>query len=248
MATIGIIGGTGLEKSNLLKNPEKKKLTTKFGDPSSEILMGEMFGHKLAIISRHGAEHTITPTHVNNRANLSALKELGCEFIIATTACGSLKEEVMPGDFVLADQFIDFTKKRQNTFFDSFEPGQMQHCPMAEPYSKEIGAKIISAADKLNIKLHKTGTIVTIEGPRSSTKAESNMFRMWGSELINMSTATETALANEIGIPYSVIAISTDYDCWKDDEEAVSIEIVLQNFKKSVGTLLELISETVRLF
>ncbi len=248
MAIIGIIGGTGLENSNLLENSEKRKHTTKYGDPSSEILIGDMLGHKLAIISRHGSKHTITPTNVNNRANITALKELGCDCIIATTACGSLQEHVMPGDFVLADQFIDFTKHRKTTFFDSFEPGKMQHCPMAEPYSKETGNKILTAAKNLGVKLHNTGTILTIEGPRFSTKAESNMFRMWGADLINMSTAPETALANEAGVPYSVIGISTDYDCWKDDEEPVSIEVVLESFKKSVGSLLELLAETIRIY
>lgn len=247
MATIGIIGGTGLEKSNLLTNAKKVKLETKFGFPSSEILTGEMYGHTLAIISRHGINHTITPTHVNNKANLAALKEIGCDFVIATTACGSLRENFEPGDFVLADQFIDFTRHRDITFFDKFPAGEMKHTPMAEPYSKEIGKVISEAADKLGIKLHKQGTIVTIEGPRFSTKAESHMFRAWGADLINMSTAPETILANEIGLPYSVLAISTDYDCWKDDEEPVSIEAVLENFKKSVGKLLDLLAETIRI-
>ncbi|MDD2636534.1 MAG: S-methyl-5'-thioadenosine phosphorylase [Bacteroidales bacterium] len=244
---IGIIGGTGLENSNLFNNPQKIKLTTKYGEPSSAILTGEMFGHKIALISRHGKQHTITPTNVNNRANITALKDLGCDMIIATTACGSLRENIKPGDFVLADQFIDFTKHRVFTFYDSFEPGQMQHCQMAEPYSKELREKIKVAAQNLNITVHNTGTIITIEGPRFSTKAESNMFRMWGADMINMSTSTETILANEAGIPYAVIAISTDYDCWKEDEESVSIEIVLGNFKKSVESLLKIITHTIQL-
>ncbi len=247
MAKIGIIGGTGLEKSDLLKNPQRQHLKTKYGEPSSEVLIGEMHGHSVAIISRHGLLHTITPTNVNNRANITALKELGCDFIIATTACGSLREGVKPGDFVLADQFIDFTKHRIITFYDSFEPNQMQHCPMSQPYSSDIRLKISEAASNIDMTVHTKGTIVTIEGPRFSTKAESNMFRLWGADLINMSTAPETVLANEAGIPYAVIAISTDYDCWKDDEEPVSIEIVLSNFKKSVNSLIQLISETVRI-
>ncbi|MDD2386695.1 MAG: S-methyl-5'-thioadenosine phosphorylase [Bacteroidales bacterium] len=244
---IGIIGGTGLENSELFNNPKQIKLTTKYGEPSSEILTGEMFGHKIALISRHGRQHTITPTNVNNRANIVALKDLGCDMILATTACGSLREDIKPGDFVLADQFIDFTKHRVFSFHDSFEPEQMQHCQMAEPYSKELREKIKIAAQKSNITLHNAGTIITIEGPRFSTKAESNMFRMWGADMINMSTATETILANEMGIPYAVIAISTDYDCWKEDEEPVSIEIVLGNFKKSVESLIKLIADTIQL-
>jgi 5'-methylthioadenosine phosphorylase len=243
---IGIIGGTGLEKSNIFTKPEKVTVTTKYGEPSSEILTGYIGDKKIALISRHGADHTITPTHVNNRANIEALKTLGCKCIIATTACGSLREEIEPGDFVLADQFIDFTKHRTSTFYDSFKPGEMQHCPMADPYSAEIRNKIAFAASELNIKIHKSGTIVTIEGPRFSTRAESNMFRLWGADLINMSTAPETSLANEAGIPYAVIAISTDYDCWKNDEHPVSIEIVLENFKKSVDKLLNLLVATIK--
>ncbi len=243
---IGIIGGTGLEKSELFTQPERIKVKTEFGDPSSEILTGFIGDKKVALISRHGTEHTITPTHVNNRANIAALKSIGCKCIIATTACGSLKEHIKPGDFVLADQFIDFTKHRIATFYEKFEPEKMQHCPMADPYSEDLRNKIYLASEGLGISIHKTGTIVTIEGPRFSTRAESNMFRLWGADLINMSTATETALANEAGIPYAIIAISTDYDCWKNDGMPVSIEIVLENFKKSVCKLIQLLANTIK--
>ncbi len=245
---IGIIGGTGLEKSDILLNPQKVKVETQYGDPSSEILTGEIKGKKVAIISRHGREHTITPTNVNNRANIIALKQIGCKCIIATTACGSLQEHVKPGDFVLADQFIDFTKHRVSTFYDKFNPGEMQHCPMAEPYDTALRDLISKAARDIDVEVHKNGTIVTIEGPRFSTKAESKMFRMWGADLINMSTAPETILANEAGIPYAAIAISTDYDCWKDNEAPVSMEMVLKNFKKSVGKLTELLSHSIELY
>ena len=244
---IGIIGGTGLEKSNFIKKTEILQINTEFGKPSSGIITGYIENKKIAIISRHGLEHTITPTHVNNRANISALKEIGCKYIIATTACGSLRENIKPGDFVIPNQFIDFTKHRINTFYDSFEPKKMQHCPMADPYSAVLRTKIKEAAKTVSIKIHTEGTILTIEGPRFSTRSESNMFRSWGADLINMSTAPETALANEAGIPYAIIAISTDYDCWKTDEEPVSLEIVLQNFAKSVSHLIELLNNTVKL-
>ncbi|HOZ31067.1 MAG TPA: S-methyl-5'-thioadenosine phosphorylase [Bacteroidales bacterium] len=244
---IGIIGGTGLEKSNFLKNTEKFRVNTEYGEPSSEILTGYIENKKVAIISRHGSEHTITPTHVNNRANISALKDLGCKYIIATSACGSLREEIKPGDFVIPDQFIDFTKHRTNTFYDSFKPGEMQHCPMSDPFSAVLRTKIEQASKTVSVKLHTKGTILTIEGPRFSTRSESLMFRSWGADIINMSTAPETALANEAGIPYAVIAISTDYDCWKMNEEPVSIEIVLQNFAKSVTKIVELLHNTIKL-
>jgi len=244
---IGIIGGTGLEKSKFLLNAEKLKISTEFGVPSSDVVTGFIRDKKVAVISRHGYAHTITPTHVNNRANISALKEIGCECIIATSACGSLRENIKPGDFIIPDQFIDFTRHRTNTFYDSFEPGQMQHCPMADPFSAELRTIIEAASKKSSIKLHTKGTIVTIEGPRFSTRSESHMFRSWGADIINMSTAPETALANEAKIPYAVIAISTDYDCWKTDEEPVSIDIVLKNFTKSVSKLIELLVNTVNL-
>ncbi len=245
---IGIIGGTGLEKSDILKSQEKLQLTTKYGDPSSPVIKGEIAGKKVFIIKRHGEEHTITPSHVNYRANIQCLKDLGCEQIIATTACGSLREEIKPGDFALVDQFIDFTKFRKNTFFESFEPGEMKHYPMAEPYSEEIRKKIILAAENIGIKLHTKATMITIEGPRFSTKAESKMYRMLGADLINMSTATETILANEAEIPYAAIAIATDYDCWKEDEEHVSIDIVLRNFNKSIKNLIHLLQETITIY
>ncbi|HOK37994.1 MAG: S-methyl-5'-thioadenosine phosphorylase [Bacteroidales bacterium] len=242
---IGIIGGTGLEKSEILKSPKKIKITTRFGDPSSSVITGEIGGKQVFIIKRHGEEHTITPSYVNYRANIQCLKDLGCKKILATTACGSLREEIKPGDFALVDQFIDFTKFRKNTFFESFEPGEMKHYPMAEPYSEEIRGKIILAAENVGIKLHTKATMITIEGPRFSTKAESKMFRMWGADLINMSTATETILANEAEIPYAAIAIATDYDCWKENEEYVSIDIVLQNFNKSIKNLINLLQKTI---
>ena len=238
---IGIIGGTGLEKTTFFENPQRLKITTKYGEPSSEILTGTISGNEIAIISRHGVEHTITPSNVNNRANIMALKDLGCKEIIATTACGSLRENIKPGDFVIPDQFIDFTKHRITTFYDSFEPNNMQHCPMANPFNEELRKKIQIACQNVDVNLHTSGTIVTIEGPRFSTKAESNMFRLLGADLINMSSAPEVILANEAGLKYAAIAISTDYDCWKDDEEAVSIDMVLENFKKSVNKLVKIL-------
>ena len=244
---IGIIGGTGLEKTTFIENPQKLKITTKYGEPSSEILTGKIFGNEIGILSRHGTEHTITPSNVNNRANITALKELGCKKIIATTACGSLRENIKPGDFVIPDQFIDFTKHRITTFYDSFEPHNMQHCPMANPFDEEIRKKIQVASQELAINLHTNGTIVTIEGPRFSTKAESNMFRLLGADLVNMSTAPEVILANEAGLKYAAIAISTDYDCWKDNEEAVSIDMILENFKKSVNNLIKVLIQTIGL-
>ena len=244
--TRGIIGGTGLEKSNILEDQSSQIVTTSFGDPSSPIITGSICGKKVAIVSRHGLEHTITPSNVNYRANIMALKKLGCKNVIATTACGSLREEIAPGHFAVPDQFIDFTKRRTNTFYDEFEPNNMVHCPMAHPYNSRLREILVAAAKKQNVAVHDVATLITIEGPRFSSKAESKMFRLWGADLINMTTATETALANEAGLNYALLSIATDYDCWKDDEKPVSLEMILENFKKSVDIMREILIEAIK--
>ena len=216
MTKIAIIGGSGLESPNILKNPKRVEVSTKYGNPSSDFMTGEISGVEVAILSRHGRKHTITPTEVNNRANIQAIKDIGCTHILATTACGSLKEEINRGDLVFLDQFIDFTRFRKNTFFDSFSPNKPQHAPMAEPFDREMRLVFTKVAEKLGINYHPKGTVVTIEGPRFSTIAESKMFQQWGAEVINMSTAPECMLTNEMGIPYAAIAMSTDYDCWEN--------------------------------
>lgn len=245
MIKIGIIGGSGLDNPDILKDIEEYDHDTIYGKPSSSILEGTIKGVEVALLARHGRQHTIPPTQVNNRANIWALSERGCTHIIASTACGSLKEEIERGDFVIPDQFIDFTRHRKISFFESFKPGEMKHTPMADPFDKEMRNILIEKAAVLGFKTHSKGTIVTIEGPRFSTRAESNMFRMWGADLINMSTAPEAILANEAGIPYAAIAMSTDYDCWKIDEEPVSWEKVLKIFNQNVNKILDLISASL---
>jgi len=243
---IAIIGGSGLEKLDIFKNPTEKNIETPYGNPSSPILEGTISDIPVAFLSRHGREHTLPPTHVNNRANIDALKQLGCTHIIATTACGSLREEIGRGDMVVLDQFIDFTRFRKNTFFDSFEPHKPLHTGMADPFATDLRTRIIAAASSLNLKMHPNGTVITIEGPRFSTRAESNMFRLWGADVINMSTAPECMLANEAGIPYAAIALSTDYDCWKTGEEPVSWEAVLEVFQKNVENVTRLLVKVIK--
>jgi 5'-methylthioadenosine phosphorylase len=246
MIRIGIIGGSGLENPEILKSSEEKYFETPYGAPSSSILCGTIEGTEIAILSRHGRQHTIPPSKVNNRANIIALKEAGCTHIITSTACGSLREEIGRGDLVVPDQFIDFTRQRDITFFDKFKPGSMNHTPMADPFDPNLRNLIISSAMALGIKIHNKGTLLTIEGPRFSTRAESKMFRQWGADIINMSVAPEVILANEIGIPYAAIAMSTDYDCWKDDEKPVSWEAVIEVFNKNVESVLRLLTEIIR--
>jgi 5'-methylthioadenosine phosphorylase len=245
MKKIGIIGGSGLEKLNIFNNATEKFIKTEFGDPSSSIFYGEAFGKEVFILSRHGRNHEFPPTQVNNRANLMALKQLGCSHIIASTACGSLREEIGRGDFVILDQFIDFTRHRPVTFFEKFENGNLSHTPMADPFDETIRNLIIQTAKKLELKHHPKGTVITIEGPRFSTRAESHMFRSWGADVINMSTAPEAILANELKIPYAAIALSTDYDCWKTDENPVTWDDILAVFNKNVANVTKLLLQVI---
>lgn len=245
MTKIAIIGGSGLENPAILKNVTEQHIDTPYGPTTSGFKCGTINGNEVAILSRHGRQHTIPPSQVNNRANIWAIRELGCTHILATTACGSLRQEIGRGDFVVLDQFIDFTRHRPVTFFDSFQAGDMKHTPMADPFNAGLREKIIEAAVELGINVHRRGTVITIEGPRFSTRAESNMFRAWGADVINMSTAPEAILANELGIPYAAVAMSTDYDCWKTDEEPVTWGDVLKVFNENVAHVIALLKQVI---
>lgn len=246
MKKIAIIGGSGLENPDILKNAAEVNIETPYGKPSSTFKTGIIGNTEVAILSRHGRQHTIPPTQVNNRANLWAIRELGCSHILATTACGSLREEIGRGDVVFPDQFIDFTRFRKCTFFEEFKPGTMNHTPMADPFDGRLRSKLMEMATALNLRFHEKGTVVTIEGPRFSTRAESKMFRLWGADIINMSTAPECILANELGIPYAAVALSTDYDCWKTDEEPVTWEEVIKVFNQNVENVIQLLVNTIK--
>ncbi|MCX6243794.1 MAG: S-methyl-5'-thioadenosine phosphorylase [Bacteroidetes bacterium] len=248
MIKIGLIGGSGLEKMNLFSEHEEIKVKTPYGDPSSTFLKGAMGHCTVFILSRHGRDHSITPTHVNNRANIYALKQLDCDYVIATTACGSLREGIGRGEIVFPDQFIDFTRFRKNTFHDVFEPGNPCHTAMADPFSEPLRKILISKAGELGLPFHPSGTVVTIEGPRFSTRAESVMFRTLGADIINMSTAPEAALANEAGLSYAAVALSTDYDSWKHDEEPVTWEDVFRVFEENVKHVTSLLEQVILQF
>jgi len=241
---LGIIGGSGLDDPKLLKNAEELITDTPFGNPSSPITKGTIGGVEVFILARHGRKHEIPPTHVNNRANIHALKELGCTHVIVTTAVGSLREEIGRGDFVVLSDFIDFTRLRKVTFFDDFKDGP-KHISLADPFSELLRGKIIASCKELGIKFHEKGTVVTIEGPRFSTRAESNMFRQWGADVINMSVAPEAILAREAGLEYAAIAMSTDYDCWKTDEEPVSWDDILKIFNANAEKIKKLLVKTI---
>jgi 5'-methylthioadenosine phosphorylase len=245
MTRIAVIGGSGLENPAILRSPEEKNVDTPYGRPSSPLLCGTLENTEVVILSRHGKDHTIPPSQVNNRANIYALKDAGCSHILATTACGSLREEIRRGDIVIPDQLIDFTKHRKTTFFEEFESGKMRHTPMADPFDKRLRELLISSAWNNGTRIHEKGTVITIEGPRFSTRAESKMFRLWDADIINMSIAPEAILSNELGVPYAVVAMSTDYDCWKEDEVPVSWEEVIEVFKKNVSRVLRLLLEVI---
>ena len=238
---IGIIGGSGLDKPDILKNPSEKEVTNKYGQPSSTLTCGEIAGVPVVVLARHGKDHRIPPTKVNFLANIYALKEEGCTHIFAATAVGSLREEIKPGNLVFPSQFIDFTRHRNLTFFHD----KVVHTPMSEPYDKGMTDILCMACEELRYDYNRDVTVVTIEGPRFSTKAESKMFRAWGADIINMSTCPEVILSRELGIPYQTIAMSTDYDCWKDDEDPVTFEIVMQRMAENAEKVKKLIIKTV---
>jgi len=245
MAVIGIIGGSGLDNPDILSNPRDEKVTTQYGEPSSPLKQGIIDGVQVVLLARHGREHTIPPTQVNYRANIAALKAAGCTHIVASTAVGSLREEIRRGDLIIVDQFIDFTKQRKMTFNESFAPHNPVHCPMADPYDSRLRQILIDECKSKGYPFHDHGVVVTIEGPRFSTRAESLMFRILGADIINMSIATETVLANEMGIPYAAVAMSTDYDCWKSDEEPVSWEAILKVFSENAARVTALLKGIV---
>lgn len=247
MKKVAIIGGSGLENPAILKRPKEVSVETPYGNPSSSFKTGKISGVEVAILSRHGRDHSIPPTQVNNRANLWAIQKLGCTHILTSTACGSLREEIKRGDMVILDQFIDFTRFREITFYEKFTNGELKHTPMADPFDAELRSKLIETAAELKLDFHSKGTMITIEGPRFSSRAESNMFRKWGADVINMSIAPECILANELGIPYAAIALSTDYDCWVTNEEPVTWEEVIKVFNRNVENVIHLLVKTISL-
>jgi len=241
MKKIAIIGGSGLDNPDILKNPVIKESDNKFGQPSSSLTCGKIGETEVVILARHGKDHGIMPTKVNFLANIMALKEEGCTHILAATAVGSLREEIKPGNLVFPSQFIDFTRHRNLTFFHD----KVVHTPMSQPYDKKITETLCKACEELGYAYNRDVTVITVEGPRFSTKAESHMFRAWGADIINMSTCPEVILANELGIPYQTVAMSTDYDCWKDDEEPVTFEMVMKRMKENADKVINLIIKSV---
>jgi 5'-methylthioadenosine phosphorylase len=239
---IGIIGGSGLDDPEILQDVSEITVENPYGKPSSPLTCGAIDGVDVVILARHGKDHSIYPSGVNFRANIYALKELGCTHILAATAVGSLRREIEPGHLVFPDQFIDFTRRRETTFFDK---GQVVHTPMAEPFCPNLRNLLAEHATSLNIPFHADKTIITIEGPRFSTRAESHMFRAFHADVINMSTVPEVNLAREQKMHYATVAMSTDYDCWHEDEEPVTWEMILATMKKNAHNVIRLFCNVI---
>jgi 5'-methylthioadenosine phosphorylase len=239
-AEIGIIGGTGVQDPHFLENAKETKVQTPYGPPSDLITIGELKGRKIAFLPRHGKKHTIRPTDINSRANVYALKRLGVQRIFAPSAVGSLKEELKPGDMVFVNQFIDRTTRREQSFYIG---PQVCHITVAEPTCPDLRKTLAKVATELGIRHHKTGTYVCIEGPRFSTKAESQLFRRWGADIIGMTLVPECVLAREAELCYASIATVTDYDAWK--EHPVNAREITETMKENVEKVRDLLSETI---
>ncbi|MFH1671643.1 MAG: S-methyl-5'-thioadenosine phosphorylase [Candidatus Portnoybacteria bacterium] len=238
---VGIIGGSGIDDPRILKNAKEVSVKTPYGKTSSKLITGKIKGVDIVILARHGKKHNIMPTRVPYRANLWALNKIGVTHILATTACGSLREKIKPKQLIFLDQFIDLTKHRDLTFYED----KVVHTSMADPFCEELRKILIKTAKDLKIPHHQKGTVITIEGPRFSTRAESHMFRGFGADVINMSTVPEVILARELGICYASIAMATDYDTWHKSEEPVTWEMILSVMKENAGNVKKLILEVI---
>ncbi len=242
-ASIGIIGGSGLYEIEGATTIEEIDLKTPWGETSDSIVIADIDGRRAAFLPRHGRGHVHLPHEVNYRANIAALKMIGVEEIIAFSAVGSLKEAIRPLDFVLPDQVIDRTKSRESSFFGN---GVAAHISFGHPFCGRLHSVITPAAGELGLTMHTGETLICMEGPAFSTKAESNLYRSWGAGIINMSTLPEAKLAREAEICYAVICMSTDYDCWHETEEHVTIDMVVRNLTTNAGNakrLLKLLLE-----
>ena len=255
MLKIGVIGGSGLDNADVLQESSAAhvlqdmrdiEISTPYGAPSSSLRVLHLFDKEVYLLARHGRDHTIPPSQVNFRANVQALKDRGCACILATTAVGSLRRRIERGHLVILDQFIDFTRHRINTFHEHFAPHTPAHTPMADPFHKGLRGRLLEGCKDLGFPHHERGTVVTIEGPRFSTRAESHMFRTLGADVINMSIAPECALANEAGLPYAAVAMSTDYDCWKEDELPVTWQQILKIFAENAQKVTSLLLHVIR--
>ena len=242
-AEIGIIGGSGLYDIDGLHQVKRVTLATPFGSPSSPVVLGELDGVRVAFLSRHGRGHRLSPSEINYRANVYALKAIGVRRVISVSAVGSMKDSVKPGDVVLPDQFIDLTKRRFSTFF---EGGVVAHVAFGDPVCASLATSLLGAGRSVGATVHQGGTYLCMEGPQFSTKAESNLYRQWGVSVIGMTNMPEAKLAREAELCYATVALVTDYDCWHEIEEPVTVEAILATLCANVALAKRLLRAAVK--
>ena len=240
---LGVIGGSGLYDIEGLTNRREESIQSPWGNPSDNLIFGELQGVELVFLPRHGRGHYLSPSGINYRANIDALKRVGCTDVLSVSACGSLKEKYAPGEFVMVDQFIDRTRNREKSFFGN---GCVGHVSMAYPVCERLSALASDSAEKAGIKAHEGGSYVVIEGPQFSTLAESRLYRQWGCDVIGMTNMPEASLAREAELPYATVAMVTDYDCWHTEEEAVSVTNVLEVMHANVERARRMIEQLVK--
>jgi len=244
MSRIGIIGGSGLYKIEGMQIIKQVSLKTPFGKPSDKFTIGKLEGKEIVFLPRHGVGHRISPSEINYRANIFAMKKLGVERIISVTACGSLREEMKPLDFVVVDQFVDRTNHGRDMSF--FDKGIVSHIVFSHPVCAELCVQIYQAGKSLNLTMHKSGTYINMEGPQFSTLAESKLYRSWGMDIIGMTNMAEAKLCREAEICYSTLACITDYDCWYPGHESVTLEMVMSNLQKNVENAKKIIRKVIK--
>jgi 5'-methylthioadenosine phosphorylase len=240
--SIGIIGGSGLYEMEDLTDVEDVSLDTPFGAPSDAYVIGTLEGVRVAFLPRHGKGHRLSPSELNFRANIYGFKKLGVEHLISVTAVGSLKESIRPLDIVIPDQFYDCTKARVSTFFGN---GLVAHIAFADPVCPDLAKLIFKGGTQVGTSIHSGGTLLCIEGPAFSTRAESNVYRQWGMDIIGMTSLQEAKLAREAEICYAAMAMVTDFDCWHAEESEVNVETVVQNLKKNISFAKKIIQVVV---
>lgn len=243
MGKIGIIGGSGLYKIEGIKKVKPVAITTPFGQPSDKYITGELEGKQVVFLPRHGLGHRLNPSEINFRANIYGMKKLGVERIISVSACGSLKKELKPLDFVIPEQFVDRTNQARKMSF--FEKGIVAHIGFAEPVCGKLCAAVYKSARKIGSRVHLGGTYLNMEGPAFSTKAESNLYRAWGMDIIGMTNMAEAKLAREAEICYCTLAAVTDYDCWYESVETVTVEMVMANLSKNIQNAKNILKELI---
>jgi 5'-methylthioadenosine phosphorylase len=241
--TIGILGGSGLYEMEALEEAQWIAVDTPWGAPSDELLIGRLHGVKFVFLPRHGRGHRIPPSQVNARANVDALKRAGCTDLVAISAVGSLREELAPGRFVVVDQFIDRTFAREKSFFG---PGLVAHVSMADPICPRLGGLLAAAAGSAGADVARCGTYLAMEGPQFSSRAESELYRSWGCDVIGMTAMPEAKLAREAELPYALVGMVTDYDCWRRGEEAVEVSAIIAQLIANAGTARRMVEELAK--